>query len=71
MKKIYPLYSSIVHPSEYDYFGQFSCMVTLANKHKETYCEMDVGKVWGLVLAYKESQEKLTALQDLHDSYEM
>lgn len=67
MKKLpNPTWTTTVYPDEYDYLSQFSRMVKLANKNKEIYCEMDVGKVWGLVLAYKEAQDKIIALQDLH-----
>lgn len=60
MKKLPRLkWSTTVMPDEYDYIGQFSRMVKLANQNKQYFCEMDVGKVWGLVLAYKELSEKV------------
>ena len=63
MKKLpNPTWTTTVYPDEYDYLSQFSRMVKLANKNKEIYCEMDVGKVWGLVLAYKEAQDKMKEL---------
>ena len=61
----HPTWTTTVSPEEYDYIGQFSKMVKLANKNKETFCEMDVGKVWGLVLAYKETKEKLDGFQNI------
>lgn len=56
-KQLTPLWTTTVDPSEYDYFGQFSQMVKTANKLQQCFCDMDVGKVWGLVLAYKELKE--------------
>ena len=67
MKKLpNPKWTTTVSPEEYDYIGQFSQMVKLANKNKEIFCEMDVGKVWGLVLAYKEAQDKIIDNKVLH-----
>lgn len=58
MKKLpKPEWCTTIYPDEYDYVEQFSRMVRLANQNKEIFCEMDVGKVWGLVLAYKELKE--------------
>jgi hypothetical protein len=61
-----PTWTTTVYPDEYNYIDQFSQMVKLANKNKESFCMMDVGKVWGLVLAYKEAQDKIIDLEDLH-----
>lgn len=62
MKKLpNPKWTTTVHPDEYDYLGQFSQMVKWANRDKQCFCEMDVGKVWGLVLAYKDLSEKYYA----------
>ena len=52
-KEIRPIFSSTVDPSEYDIKEQMERMVKLANKNKECFCEMDVGKIWGLYLAWK------------------
>lgn len=62
-----PQWSTTVHPSEYDYYGQFSEMVKRANQNRECFCEMDVGKVWGLVLAYKEMKESNETIEQLKD----
>jgi DnaJ-class molecular chaperone len=51
-KEIRPIFSSTVDPSEYDIKGQMERMVQLANKNHECFCEMDVGKLWGLYLAW-------------------
>ena len=61
-----PTWTTTVYPDEYNYIDQFSQMVKFANKNKESFCMMDVGKVWGLVLAYKEAQDKIIDLEDLH-----
>jgi hypothetical protein len=52
-KEIHPIFSTTVDPSEYDIDGQMRRMVRLANKNNESYTEMDIGKVWGLYLAWK------------------
>jgi hypothetical protein len=51
-KEIRPIFSSTVDPSEYDIKGQMERMVQLANKNHKCFCEMDVGKIWGLYLAW-------------------
>lgn len=65
-----PSWTTTVSPGEYDYLDQFARMVRLANKNKEIYTPMDVGKVWGLVLAHKEANERIEALtkglNDIH-----
>jgi len=63
-----PLWTTTVHPDEYDYFEQFSTMVEIANENKETFCSMDVGKVWGLVLAYKELKKNYESLDAEFDN---
>lgn len=44
-----PKFSTIVEPSEYPIEKQFDAMVRDANKHKEGFVSMDVGKVVGLL----------------------
>lgn len=50
---IRPMFSTTVDPSEYDIDADMERMVNLANKNRECYSPMDVGKVWGLYLAWK------------------
>lgn len=52
-KDVRPIWTTTVAPYEYDIDGQMKRMVRLANKHHETFTPMDVGKVWGLYLAWK------------------
>ena len=51
-----PIFSTTVDPSEYDIDQQMNTMVRLANKNCECYCMMDVGKIWGLYLAWRRGQ---------------
>lgn len=57
-KKLRPMWTTTVDPSEYDIEYQMKRMVRLANKNRECFTPMDVGKVWGLYLAWKELKEK-------------
>ena len=50
---IRPLFSTTVDPSEYDIDADMERMVILANKNRECYSHMDVGKIWGLYQAWK------------------
>jgi len=52
-KQIHPMFSTTVDPSEYDIDEQMERMVKQSNKNRECFTEMDVGKVWGLYLAWK------------------
>ena len=56
MKKdpLRPEWTTVVDPSEYDIEKQMRRMVRLANQKKEQFTSMDVGKVIGLYLAWKE-----------------
>ena len=63
-KEIRPEWTTTVFPEEYDYVEQFTRMVKLANKNKEFFCEMDVGKVWGLILTVKRLKEENAALKE-------
>lgn len=56
-----PLFSTTVEPSEYDIDADMERMVKLANKNKECYTPMDVGKTWGLYLAWKKLKERACA----------
>jgi hypothetical protein len=47
------MFSTTVDPSEYDIDEQMERMVKQSNKNRECFTEMDVGKVWGLYLAWK------------------
>ena len=71
MKIEEPKWTTTVDPSEYDYIDQFNEMVKLANKRKETYCEMDVGKVWGLVKSHQRLEEKIEELGKKIDDLEI
>ena len=62
-KPLRPLWTTTCYPNEYDYYGQFSRMLKMANKNGEAFCEMDVGKVWGLVEAYKNLEEQFKKLE--------
>ncbi len=54
MKQILrPHFSTVVDPSEYDIEYQMNFMVRMANKNKECFTEMDVGKIVGLYDAWK------------------
>jgi len=53
-KLVEPKFATVVDPTEYEYFGDFAEAVHLANKNKVAYIPMDIGKVWGLVLAYQD-----------------
>ena len=57
-KEIRPIYSTVVDPSEYNIDSQMRNMVKMANINRECWCDMDVGKVWGLYLAWKELSSK-------------
>ena len=59
-----PKYCTIVDPSEYDIKSQMERMVRLANRNKEIYTPMDVGKTYGLYLAWQESQERIAELEE-------
>lgn len=58
IQEIKPLFCTTLDPSEYNINKQMEDMVKLANKYKKAYVEMDVGKVWGLYLAWKQLQVK-------------
>lgn len=64
-KEINPLYTTVVDPSEYDIEGQMVRMVKLANRDREGFVDMDVGKVWGLYLAWKELKEQVKHLETI------
>lgn len=57
-----PLFATVVHPDEYDYLKDFDDVVEAANKrfkedHQDfapPYCLLDIGKVVGLVMAYRD-----------------
>ena len=59
-----PKYCTIVDPSEYDIKSQMERMVRLANRNKEIYTPMDVGKTYGLYLAWQESQKRIAELEE-------
>ena len=58
-KEVTPMWTTVVDPGEYDYVGDFESMVNISNKKEQCYCDMDVGKVWGLVLAYKKLRSQI------------
>ena len=59
-KNIRPMWCTTVGPEEYDVDKQMADFVEAANHDKENFYAIDVGKLWGLYLAYKEQQECLT-----------
>ena len=63
MTDIRPMWSTTVHPSEYDIDEQMTEFVKAANKAKEHYYGIDVGKLWGLYTAYKSQQDELATLR--------
>lgn len=50
---------TVVDPSEYDIEDDMKEMVKLANERKTLYILLDVGKILGLYLAYKELKEDI------------
>lgn len=63
-KPVLPKWTTTVYPYEYDYVDQFTTMVKWANRDKQCFCEMDVGKVWGLVLSHQELEKKNAELKE-------
>jgi len=63
MTELRPMWSTTVHPSEYDIDEQMRDFVKAANKAKEWYYGIDVGKLWGLYTAYKEQADEITTLR--------
>lgn len=55
IKQIRPEFSTVIDPSEYDFDKQMIEWVKLANKKQVAFLDIDVGKLWGLYLAYKEA----------------
>ena len=58
-----PMWSTTVDPSEYDVDGQMEDFVKAANKAKECYYGIDVGKLWGLYKAFKSQSDELATLR--------
>ena len=56
-----PMWTTIVDPSEYDIESDMRRMIKLSNKYKECYTSMDIGKIIGLYLSWKELNEKTKA----------
>ena len=56
-REVRPIFSTTVDPSEYDIDAQMKRMVKLANENRESFTEMDVGKMWGLYQAWKRLQK--------------
>jgi hypothetical protein len=50
--------TTVVNPSEYDIESDMRRMIKLSNKNKECYTSMDIGKIIGLYLSWKELNEK-------------
>lgn len=67
-KIIRPIWITTVSPSEYAIDEQMKRMVTLANKNKQCFCDMDVGKVWGL---YEEWKDVTTERDTLRHNLEL
>jgi len=63
MTELRPMWSTTVHPSEYDIDEQMRDFVKAANKAKECYYGIDVGKLWGLYTAYKEQADEIATLR--------
>jgi len=63
MTELRPMWSTTVHPSEYDIDEQMRDFVKAANKANECYYGIDVGKLWGLYKAYKEQSDEITTLR--------
>lgn len=62
-KVIRPEWCTVVDPSEYDIEKQFEQAVEDANEEQAQYYMMDIGKVWGLYLSWKEQKEKIESLK--------
>jgi hypothetical protein len=56
-KELRLLYTTVVHPNEYDIDKDMEEVIKLSNKTKDYLLLMDVGKVIGLWKAYKELLE--------------
>jgi hypothetical protein len=52
------MYTTIVHPSEYDIDGDMIEAIKLSIREKSSYILMDIGKMVGLWEAYKELKEQ-------------
>lgn len=63
-KEIRPFWTTTVDPSEYNYRKQFSEAVKIANKQKEVFSPLDIGKVWGLVESHARLERENAALRE-------
>jgi hypothetical protein len=63
-KEVRPLWTTTVDPSEYDYVAQFTQTVKWANRDKACFIDMDIGKVWGLVEAYRRLERENAELRE-------
>lgn len=57
--KNWPRYSTVIDPSEHDIEEMMITMIKSANKNKKSYYEMDIGKIYGLYLAWKELNKNI------------
>ncbi|MFA5379865.1 MAG: hypothetical protein WC455_29165 [Dehalococcoidia bacterium] len=61
MKGPGPRFTTTVDPSEYDVHAQAEEVVRMANREKACFLPIDVGKFYGLYLAWKRlAEEKST-----------
>lgn len=62
-KNLRPLWSTIVDPSEYDFDKQMEDWLKDANADQADFHGIDVGKMWGLYLSWKEQQERIAKME--------
>ena len=59
MKDKKPMFCTVVDPSEYDIARDVKRLITIANKNKEMYAPVDVGKFVGLYEAWEEQAKEI------------
>ena len=52
-EQLRPIWTTTVSPDEYDARAQFENAVKNANDGRSCFVEIDIGKVWGLFLAWE------------------
>ena len=68
MKDKKPMFCTVVDPSEYDIARDVKRLITIANKNKEMYAPVDVGKFIGLYEAWKEQAAEVERLRQENGS---
>jgi hypothetical protein len=51
------MWTTVVDPTEYDIESDMKRMIKLSNENKECYTAMDIGKVVGLYLSWKNKEK--------------